>query len=728
MKKCVFISLFLTIGLVGIMSFVFAEDFCGVSTGMACSSNSDCKIGGCSGQICGGTNESTTTICEMKACYNADLYNMVCTCSENKCIWTPATNVTKCASASEMCGGIASIQCCSGLTCQLEGNYPDASGKCAVNSSKCAKEGEQFSKVYPEYPKQCCAGLTEWDSGMDTRKVVNNTCIQTDLVSGLPIGTCINCGNGICEQWESICNCPKDCQPTKCIESILSEGETSIVDGKSVYIEFISVENVKLNVNGEVTNSLVKGQTYKLRDSSYIGIKGILYNSKDSGISSVKFSISSTNSSLENGACCDPARGCKPAEVKEKVECVFSGSAQLQKCYTAEQNSRAYCSGTESCSTDILGYKGERIIWKSTCGGYAYTLVDGTAEYAKFDCSVVGTCVSGFKCDDGTVSECKIENGQCICSTCPTIIIKPVCGNGICESGEGEICSMTQVMCKIGQECKAPSSSCFVVCPKDCKALEPIDTNLGEKFKLQMYQTTKIKENGIDIMKINFKDLIAYKCDEVGTSSEASSVIENKVAATGMVVMPTEDSPATEILKCVGAGPKALLDVGIILSSQTGVSTTLNLNLGEKKQIGGFTILFASYDYASRTGTFLVTRETFLCPKNCKCDENGNTIICPEKVCKKGETLCPDGECREKCEIISEDCKFGCMYDGKCFPIGVRSNGTYCGGELFISQQKASDEVCENNFECTSNVCVSGKCINEGLLQKILSWFKNIFG
>ncbi len=35
-----------------------------------------------------------------------------------------------CAHNGEMCGGIAGVLCCPGLTCKLEGNYPDASGIC----------------------------------------------------------------------------------------------------------------------------------------------------------------------------------------------------------------------------------------------------------------------------------------------------------------------------------------------------------------------------------------------------------------------------------------------------------------------------------------------------------------------------------------------------------------------------------------------------------------------
>ena len=75
----------------------------------------------------------------------------------------------------------------------------------------CAMEGEAYSQVYSEYPDQCCEGLTEWESGFDNRISINATCYETGLLTGVPIGTCINCGNGFCEDIENICNCQQDC-------------------------------------------------------------------------------------------------------------------------------------------------------------------------------------------------------------------------------------------------------------------------------------------------------------------------------------------------------------------------------------------------------------------------------------------------------------------------------------------------------------------------------------
>ncbi|MDP7081282.1 MAG: Kazal-type serine protease inhibitor domain-containing protein [Candidatus Undinarchaeales archaeon] len=86
-----------------------------------------------------------------------------------------------------------------------------------VKDGDCAKEGEKYSKVFTDdYPDRCCDGLTAWESGMDTRKVNNGKCVETNLLSGSPVGTCINCGNGECEENENICNCPTDCECGPC--------------------------------------------------------------------------------------------------------------------------------------------------------------------------------------------------------------------------------------------------------------------------------------------------------------------------------------------------------------------------------------------------------------------------------------------------------------------------------------------------------------------------------
>lgn len=115
--------------------------------------------------------------------------------------------------------------------CPMDCNLPP--------DSDCAKEGENFSKVFTdEYPSECCEGLTEWDSGMDTREVVDGICVETGAVSGYPVGTCINCGNGICEDIENICNCPEDCEGSTELDL-----DVQMVTSKT---QFVIGEEVKL--------------------------------------------------------------------------------------------------------------------------------------------------------------------------------------------------------------------------------------------------------------------------------------------------------------------------------------------------------------------------------------------------------------------------------------------------------------------------------------------------
>ena len=121
-------------------------------------------------------------------------------------------------------------------------------------------------------------------------------------------------------------------------------------------------------------------------------------------------------------------------------------------------------------------------------------------------------------------------------------------------------------------------------------------------------------------------------------------------------------------------------------------------------------------------------------------DKSGKIIlVCPELIessevnsndlkdylCK--EILNPIGE--NPVEIPDED-KYicgACKLDNKCYPLGYRKSGEYCSDDLEFVEQSNAEGVCDNNFECKSNVCVSGECVSEGLINKILNWFKRLF-
>jgi len=85
-------------------------------------------------------------------------------------------------------------------------------------------------------------------------------------------------------------------------DTTLTEGSSATVAGHTVSISFISSTEVKLDIDGQTTNTLNEGETQKLPDGSYVGVKDILFNSKDTGVSSVEFSIGSGKLQLTSGS------------------------------------------------------------------------------------------------------------------------------------------------------------------------------------------------------------------------------------------------------------------------------------------------------------------------------------------------------------------------------------------------------------------------------------------
>ena len=91
---------------------------------------------------------------------------------------------------------------------------------------------------------------------------------------------------------------------------------------------------------------------------------------------------------------CIPISSCQPKsteEVKEQVRCIFANSKTEQRCYLSEYNDKFFCLGVETCTMDVNGYRGQQLVWKSTCGGYGYTTVDGTKDDIAFECRIEET-------------------------------------------------------------------------------------------------------------------------------------------------------------------------------------------------------------------------------------------------------------------------------------------------------------------------------------------------
>jgi len=391
-------------------------------------------------------------------------------------------------------------------------------------------------------------------------------------------------------------------------------------------------------------------------------------------------------------------------------------------------------------------------------------------NYAKESCNE--------RCSNET-EKCGINSFK-IYNECPgSSNVQPsACGNGICESGEGEICAIAMTTCEIGKKCEAQSTKkCYYGCELDCKKTkeEYMSVRLNEKFKMQMSQIAKFEDLPLEI---KFNDLFVPKCavaveeknaavaqpvTAVSTTKTAAvtekyvAVIEKYDTLTGNVIMSsplkqgntlpqqTAQSTATStqetatqttarveysIAKCTDAEPYAVLQIKL-KDEKNPRTEVIKLKVGEKRRVIDFTIGLLDYDINSKTGLFVVSKEAFECPENCVCDFAGNVTECKKiEKCPKKTRLCPDGVCREKCEVvnITTECKFGCFYNEKCLPYGLRINKLYCSIDDNMKSQMEEEGACENNFECSTNVCVNGKCISAGMIQSVISWFRKLFG
>jgi len=71
-------------------------------------------------------------------------------------------------------------------------------------------------------------------------------------------------------------------------------------------------------------------------------------------------------------------------EVREQIKCIFKNSNSQQYCYSEKIN----CKGNKTCVINLIGKKGEKMNWKSTCDGSFTTVIEGMNDKIEFRCGM----------------------------------------------------------------------------------------------------------------------------------------------------------------------------------------------------------------------------------------------------------------------------------------------------------------------------------------------------
>lgn len=325
--------------------------------------------------------------------------------------------------------------------------------------------------------------------------------------------------------------------------------------------------------------------------------------------------------------------------IKERITCLFDGAEPYSEnsCYASGKDFS--CKGVTDCLADVKDVKGQKITWKSSCGGYKETIADGEDETITFDCS-------------NSVKEevtCYFENANTDAEQeCYAFDAKSGCkGVSQCQSG---------VYATTGKQITWKSS---------CGGYQ-YTTQDGSNEKV-IFECAKGEINGTQVEANAFRNAY-WQCYDGKQSFEGN---ESSCKSSGLW-----KKYASEFCQFRCSSGK------------------------EKCGISSFALSNSCY---SEDETVYL-------------DDNKNNEAKAEPILE------------EKFDAEMLICKDSCPLDNKCYPFGYRKSDKFCADSGAFGSQLQSDAQCENNFECTSNVCVSNKCVSQGFIDRVMSWFKRLFG
>lgn len=111
---------------------------------------------------------------------------------------------------------------------------------------------------------------------------------------------------------------------------------------------------------------------------------------------------------------------------------------------------------------------------------------------------------------------------------------------------------------------------------------------------------------------------------------------------------------------------------------------------------------------------------------------------CRDGIQNQDETSIDCGGSCQTCET-QDDCSYGCNIENTCVDLGFRTlvdgDSMYCSITGDLVEQADVGQSCQNNFECQSNQCSNGQCIDlqqelketRNIIEKLFDWLDNLF-
>ena len=389
------------------------------------------------------------------------------------------------------------------------------------------------------------------------------------------------------------------------------------------------------------------------------------------------------------------------------------------------------------CDTNSFGCNGDSCIDDVSTTTYWERVASVTCTGCPTDCSGVksvapvcgdGNIDAGEECDDGNIvsgdgcsSSCAIEAAPSAPSkTCPDSDVDAIQyphGKNYYEkgfySGDGDFCSLN-----IGEENILLEYYCsYDASGNPVKNYTQYNCSTEGMVCVEGVCIPELKEC------INHTDCegeLGYYCEE-GFCAEfpfEASVCELGGDSCEFDICSSGKELTTDSCAVGGFGLNYVCCKEDVLITECTDSDG-DLSLDEQYYVQGTTSLKNSSSEDTCDGEEIV--QEFYCFED---GINNEYYKCPNG--------CEGGACIEI--PIEGECTMGCYLDEKCYNIGVRKSGDYCGEDLDFEKQKEQDASCGDNFECLSNICIDGACIQASLWKRFLalirgeiSW-SDIFG